>query len=187
MANITSGMQGLANILDKISQRSGEAISWLTMLMVTITCLIVLLRYVFDQGWIWLQESVTWMHAMVFMIGGAFTMQREDHVRVDILYRGMTIKKQALVNLLGTIFLLFPTTLLILFSSLGYVHDSWNYREVSQEAGGLQALYILKGVIPLAATLLTLQGLSLALRSILVLMGITPRADTAAASEKVLP
>ena len=99
----------------------------------------------------------------------------------------MTIKKQALVNLLGTIFLLFPTTLLILFSSLGYVHDSWNYREVSQEAGGLQALYILKGVIPLAAILLTLQGLSLALRSVLVLMGITPQPDAARASEKVLP
>ncbi len=187
IANITGGMLRLAKLLDTISQRSGEAISWLTLLMVIITCLVVLLRYVFDLGWIWLQESVTWMHAMVFMIGAAFTMQREDHVRVDILYRGMTIKKQAWVNLLGTLFLLFPTTLLILFSSLGYVHDSWGYKEVSQEAGGLQALYILKAVIPLAATLLTLQGLSLALRSVLVLMGITPSEESAGTSERVLP
>ena len=187
MGNFTAGMQRLATTLDKISQRSGEAISWLTLLMVTITCLVVLLRYVFDLGWIWLQESVTWMHAMVFMIGAAFTMQREDHVRVDILYRGMTLRKQAWVNLLGTLFLLFPTTLLILFSSLGYVHDSWNYREVSQEAGGLQALYILKAVIPLAASLLTLQGLSLALRSVLVLMGVTPGRVAAGTSQELKP
>ena len=180
-------MQRLANLLDRISQRSGEAISWLTLLMVTMTCLVVLLRYVFDLGWIWLQESVTWMHAMVFMIGAAFTMQREDHVRVDILYRSMNITKQAWVNLLGTIFLLFPTTLLILFSSLGYVHDSWNYSEVSQEAGGLQALYILKAVIPLTATLLTLQGLSLALRSVLVLLGVKPGDESTRAPGKVLP
>lgn len=185
--NITAGMRRLANLLDKISQRSGEAVSWLTLLMVTVTCLVVLLRYVFDLGWIWLQESVTWMHAMVFMIGAAFTMQREDHVRVDILYRGMSNRKQAWVNLLGTIFLLCPTTLLILFSGLGYVHDSWNYKEVSQEAGGLQALYILKAVIPLAATLLTLQGLSLALRSVLVLMGVSPDPNPGGAAERAKP
>lgn len=180
-------MQRLASFLDKMSQRSGEAISWLTLFMVTVTCLVVLLRYVFDLGWIWLQESVTWMHAMVFMLGAAFTMQREEHVRVDILYRGMTIRKQAWVNLLGTVFLLFPTTLLILFSGLGYVHDSWNYKEVSQEAGGLQALYILKAVIPLAAALLTLQGLSLALRSLLILMGIEPESASTGTQERERP
>lgn len=187
MANLTTAMQGLANRLDRISQRSGEAISWLTLFMVIITCLVVVLRYIFDLGWIWLQESVTWMHAMVFMIGAAFTLQREDHVRVDIVYRGMTAKKQAWVNLLGTLFLLFPTTLLIFFSSLGYVQDSWGFGEVSQEAGGLQALYILKAVIPLASGLLTLQGLSLALRSVLILLGATSDPDPQGASDGARP
>lgn len=180
-------MQRLAELIDELSRRSGEAISWLTLLMVTVTCLVVVLRYVFDLGWIWLQESVTWMHATVFMLGAAFTMQREDHVRVDILYRGMDARGQAWVNLLGTVFLLFPTTLLILFSGLGYVHNSWSYREVSQEAGGLQALYLLKALIPLAAALLTLQGLSLALRSLLVLMGLGPQEASSGASGEARP
>ena len=165
-------LQRIASGLDWLSQRTGEAVSWLTLLMVIVTCIVVVLRYVFDLGWIWLQESVTWMHAAVFMIGAAYTLQREDHVRVDILYRGMTTRKQAWVNLLGTLFLLLPTTLLILFSSLVYVTSSWHYQEVSQEAGGLPALYLLKAVMPLGAALLSLQGLALGLRSVLVLLGL---------------
>jgi TRAP-type mannitol/chloroaromatic compound transport system permease small subunit len=170
--------QGLARRLDNLSRLTGEAVSWLTLFMVLVTCVVVVLRYIFDLGWIWLQESVTWMHAMVFMIGAAYTLQREEHVRVDILFRGMSPRGQAWVNLLGTLFLLLPTTLLILYSSVGYVISSWHYQEVSQEAGGLQALYLLKAVIPLAATLLTLQGLALGIRSGLTLMGLPGESDS---------
>ena len=171
-------LRRLADGLDRLSQVTGEAVSWLTLFMVIVTCIVVVLRYVFDLGWIWLQESVTWMHSTVFMIGAAYTLQREEHVRVDILYRNMSVHKQAWVNLLGTLFLLLPTTLLILFSSLEYVSSSWRYQEVSQEAGGLPALYLLKAMIPLAASLLSLQGLALGLRSLLVLLGLPgiPRA-----------
>jgi len=175
-------LQRLAGGLDRLSQRTGEAVSWLTLFMVIVTCIVVVLRYVFDLGWIWLQESVTWMHATVFMIGAAYTLQREDHVRVDILYRGMTARKQAWVNLLGTLFLLLPTTLLILFSSVVYVSSSWQYQEVSQEAGGLPALYMLKAMMPLGAALLSLQGLALGLRSLLVLLGLPADSHTARAA-----
>ncbi|MCW8844233.1 MAG: TRAP transporter small permease subunit [Gammaproteobacteria bacterium] len=175
-------LQRLAGGLDKLSQRTGEAVSWLTLFMVIVTCIVVILRYVFDLGWIWLQESVTWMHATVFMVGAAYTLQREDHVRVDILYRGMSARKQAWVNLLGTVFLLLPTTLLILFSSLVYVSSSWQYQEVSQEAGGLPALYLLKAVMPLGAALLSLQGFALGLRSLLVLLGLPADSPSARAS-----
>jgi len=186
MSRLTLRMQRVADALDRISVHTGQAISWLTLLMVIVTCIVVVLRYVFDMGWIWLQESVTWMHAMVFMIGAAYTLQREDHVRVDILYRGMTSKQQAWVNLLGTLFLLFPTTLLILFSSLSYVSASWQYQEVSQEAGGLHGLYILKAVIPVAAAMLSLQGLALGLRSGLVLLGLPADAHRTPDPEEML-
>ena len=175
----------LAGGLDRLSQGTGKAVSWLTLFMVIVTCIVVVLRYVFDLGWIWLQESVTWMHSMVFMIGAAYTLQREDHVRVDIRYRNMSVRKQAWVNVLGTLFLLLPTTLLIFFSSLEYVGSSWRYQEVSQEAGGLPALFLLKAMIPLGAMLLSLQGLALGLRSLLLLLGL-PRnslADQATGEE----
>jgi TRAP-type mannitol/chloroaromatic compound transport system permease small subunit len=177
-------LRRIADGLDRLSQATGQAVSWLTLCMVIVTCVVVVLRYVFDLGWIWLQESVTWMHSTVFMIGAAYTLQREEHVRVDILYRNMTARKQAWVNLLGTLFLLLPTTLLIFFSSLEYVSASWRYQEVSQEAGGLPALYLLKFLIPLGAALLSAQGLALGLRSLLVLLGLPPSPHAARVAEE---
>jgi len=157
--------------LDRFSRLTGQAVSWLTLAMVLVSCTVVLMRYLFDTGWIWLQESVTWMHAMVFMIGAAYTLEREDHVRVDIFYRNMSPRAQAWVNIIGVLVLLLPTAGLILWSSADYVMAAWRVKEVSQEAGGLPALYLLKGVMPLAALLLGIQGLALLLRNILVLMG----------------
>jgi len=147
----------------------------LTLAMVLVSCTVVLMRYLFDTGWIWLQESVTWMHAMVFLIGAAYTLEREDHVRVDILYQRMGPRGQAWVNVLGVVVLLLPTCGLILWSSADYVSASWRVREVSQEAGGLPALYLLKSIIPVSALLLSLQGISLLLRNLLVLGGKVSR------------
>jgi TRAP-type mannitol/chloroaromatic compound transport system permease small subunit len=81
----------------------GQMISWLTLLMVLVTFVIVVLRYVFDTGLIWLQESLSWMHAVVFMIGAAYTLQQDDHVRVDIFYRKMTDRQRAWVNIAGVL------------------------------------------------------------------------------------
>ena len=76
-------------VLDRISEQLGKATAWLTLLMVLVTFVVVVMRYVFDAGLIWLQESVVWMHAFVFTMGAAYTLQQEEHVRVDIFYRGM--------------------------------------------------------------------------------------------------
>ncbi|SVC15426.1 uncharacterized protein METZ01_LOCUS268280, partial [marine metagenome] len=77
---------------------TGQAAAWLTLVMVLATFIIVILRYAFDIGAIWLQESVIWMHGMVFMLGAAYTLQREEHVRVDVFYCKMSQKHQAVVN-----------------------------------------------------------------------------------------
>ena len=95
-------------LLDRISSATGRAVSWLTLLMVVGTFVIVLLRYALDSGVVWLQEAVTWMHAMVFMLGAAYTLQRDEHVRVDIFYREMNRQKQALVNLFGIVLFVVP-------------------------------------------------------------------------------
>ena len=155
----------LARLLDAVSAATGRAVAWLTLFMVFAAIAVVVLRYGFGLGLIWLQESVTWMHAAVFMLGAAWTLREGGHVRVDIFYRDMSPRRQALVDLTGTVFLLLPTCAYLLFESLPYVANSWRVLERSREAGGLPALYLLKSVIPLMAGLLAVQGVAEALRA----------------------
>jgi TRAP-type mannitol/chloroaromatic compound transport system permease small subunit len=155
----------VARALDAVAGVTGRAVAWLTLAMVLAAIAVVVLRYGFGIGLIWLQESVTWMHAAVFMLGAAWTLRHDGHVRVDVFYRRMSPQRQALVDLLGTVFLLLPTCAYLLFESLPYVASSWRVLERSREAGGLPALYLLKTAIPLMAGLLMLQGLAEALRA----------------------
>ncbi len=164
-------MKSLIARIEAISEWTGTAISWLTFFMVLVAFVVVVLRYVFDIGWIWMQESVTWMHALVLLVGAAYTLKHDEHVRVDVLYQGMSNDRKAWVNLVGTVVLLLPTALFILYSSWEFVAESWKVKEQSREAGGLPGVYLLKSVIPLMACLLFLQGVALLLRSILTVKG----------------
>ena len=161
----------VADWLDGFSEWTGRIIAWLTLGMVLVTFLIVVLRYAFNLGWIAMQESVLYMHATVFMLGAAYTLRHDQHVRVDIFYRRMGLRGRALVDLAGTLLLLIPVCLFILDSSLDYVREAWAIREASPEAGGLPWVYLLKTLIPLMAALLLLQGVSMALRALLRLVG----------------
>jgi TRAP-type mannitol/chloroaromatic compound transport system permease small subunit len=160
-----------AHRLDWFSEWTGRAISWLTLGMVIVTFTVVVLRYLFNVGWIGMQESITYMHALVFMLGAAYTLRHDGHVRVDIFYQKFSPRGRAWVDLLGTLFLLLPVTLFIAWISWEYVASSWSLLEGSRETGGLPGVYLLKTAIPMMALLLVLQGTSLALRSVLVLLG----------------
>lgn len=162
------GKPSADSVLDRISISIGRAASWLTLAMVLGTFVIVVFRYAFDTGLIWLQEMVTWMHATVFMLGAAYTMQREEHVRVDIFYRRMRERRQAIVNLSGVIIFVVPLCIFFLVESFEYVLASWSIREVSRDAGGLPYPFIplLKSMLLLMPIAVLLQSLSLALRSI---------------------
>ncbi|WP_018691592.1 TRAP transporter small permease subunit [Algicola sagamiensis] len=138
----------------------GQSIAWLTFIMVILTCLIVLLRYGFNLGWIWLQELVLYMHAAVFMLGVSYAFQKDQHVRVDIFYRSFSAKTKHLVNLFGHIFLLFPVSILILWFSWDYVAMSWHIKESSPETGGLPFVYLLKSLVPMMSLLLMIQGVA---------------------------
>lgn len=162
-------LRRLADRIDSLSEATGRVIGWLTLAMVVVTFVIVVLRYLFNVGWISLQESVTWMHAAVFGLGAAFALRRDGHVRVDIFYARMSSRGQAWVNLLGTLFLLLPTCAFIFWVSWDYVAASWSVREASAEAGGLPGIFLLKTVILIMVGLLLLQGMALAIRSLLTL------------------
>ena len=161
----------LNGTIDTFSEWTGHAISWLTLFMVIVTFLVVVLRYAFNMGWIAMQESILYMHAVVFLVATAYTLKRDGHVRVDIFYREMRPKARALVNLFGTLLFLFPTCGFIFWVSWRYVAESWAVLEGSREAGGLPGVFLLKTVILVMALQVFLQGVSEALRSILILAG----------------
>ena len=161
------GEGGQATIIDRLSELTGRLTAWLTLAMVLVTCLVVILRYVFDIGFIWLQESVTWMHAVVFMLGAAYTLEREEHVRVDVFYRRFGERGRAVVDLLGVVVFLLPLCGWIGWSSWDFVATSWRIGEASRESGGLPypMVPLLKSVLVVMPAALALQGLSLGLRS----------------------
>lgn len=157
-------------LVDCLSEFTGRTISWLTLLMVIATFVIVVMRYVLNIGNIALQESVVYMHSFVFLLGAAYTLKHDGHVRVDIFYRPLSERKKAIINIIGTLFLLFPVVIFIGYVSWEYVAVSWELKEGSQEAGGLEFRYILKSALILMPVLVFLQGLAELGRCALVLM-----------------
>ncbi|MBT8446675.1 MAG: TRAP transporter small permease subunit [Gammaproteobacteria bacterium] len=169
----------MADWLRRIEQFNvwvGRAVAWLTLVMVLVTFAVVILRYWFDTGWIWLQESVTWMHAAVFMLAAAYTLAKDDQVRVDIFYRDAGPRGRALVDAAGCLLFLLPFSIFLAWASWDYVATAWSIREGSREAGGLMypAVPMLKSLIPLTSLLLGLQGGVMLLRSLLRLSGRLP-------------
>ena len=162
------GGPGLTSALDRFSGFVGRAAAWLTLFMVVVTFVIVVLRYVFDIGFIWLQESVIWMHAAVFMLGAAYTLREEEHVRVDVFYRDMSERRRAWVDLIGVLIFLLPLCVFLAWNSVDFVLQSWKIGESSREPGGLPFPFLpmLKSVILLMPITVSLQGLSLFLRSL---------------------
>ncbi|WP_462319916.1 TRAP transporter small permease subunit [Halochromatium sp.] len=158
--------------LEWINRAVGLLVAWLALAMVLVTFVVVVLRYVFDSGSIALQESVTYMYALLFMLGAAFTLQQDGHVRVDILYQRFSPRARAWVDLLGTLFLLVPVSVFLLVSSWGYVADSWAVREGSREAGGLPGVWLLKTLLLVMPVLMLVQGLIWMLRNGLFLAGV---------------
>ena len=158
-------VENLCDAIDTLNERIGQITAWALLFMVSITFLVVVMRYGFNFGRIALQESTTYLHAFVFMIAGAYTLKHNEHVRVDIFYQDMSLKNKAKVDFIGSVFLLLPFALFIIWISFDYVLNSWKLLEQSREAGGLPFVYILKSLIPTMAILLFLQALSLCGRS----------------------
>jgi TRAP-type mannitol/chloroaromatic compound transport system permease small subunit len=144
----------------------GRGVSWLTLVMTLLAFGIVVLRYGFNLGWIWLQESVTYLHALIFMVAAAWAYQTDDHVRVDIFYRAASDRYRDWVDLAGTLLLLVPFCLFLLVVAWDYVAASWATHEGSREAGGLPAVWLLKILILVLPALLLLQSGSTAWRCI---------------------
>jgi TRAP-type mannitol/chloroaromatic compound transport system permease small subunit len=160
----------IVQYLDRLSRATGALAAWLCLAMAVVTGCVVVLRYGLNTGSVALQESISYLHAGVFMLGAAYTLQRGAHVRVDIFYRGFAPRTRAWIDSIGAITLLLPLCVFIAWGSWSYVADSWSIRESSADPGGLPAVYWLKTLIPVMAISLVLQGVAEILRNLLILV-----------------
>jgi len=166
------GLHQVMQLIDKVTDKLGKFVAWLTLFMVVLTFVIVLLRYGFNVGWIAMQESVLYLHGLVFMLGASFTLKHDGHVRVDIFYQRFSCKQKALVNIFGTVLFLFPVVIFLLFISKDYILTSWRIMEQSSEAGGLPIVYLSKTYIWLLAITLALQGIAEIIRNLMIVKPI---------------
>jgi TRAP-type mannitol/chloroaromatic compound transport system permease small subunit len=170
--------------LDAIAECTGTTIAWLTLAMVLVTAWVVLMRHVFGLGSIALQESVTYMHAAVFMLGAAYTLKHGGHVRVDIFYRRSSVRYRAWVDALGSLLFTLPLMVFIGIGSWDFVFESWRIKEGSTDSGGLAWVYCLKALLPLMALSLGLQAVAELIRNLLVLMNIVAADEHANEGDK---
>ena len=159
----------IAGHIDRLNMAIGRTVAWACLLVVLVQFTVVVMRYVFGIGSIWLTETIIYGHATLFMLASAWTLREGGHVRVDIFYGDAGPRWRALIDLCGALLLLLPFMLVLLYFSLPYVARSWAILETSRETSGLPAVYLLKTLIPLFALLMALQGIAQALRAANVL------------------
>lgn len=148
----------LAQKMNKINDITAQIVSWFTLAMVVLLALNILSGWLFKFNSILVTELITWMHSAIFLLATAYTLNKDEHVRVDIFYRKMSVKKKAIVDLLGTVFFLIPISLFILWSSWSYIILSWRLNEQSPEAGGMPAIFILKSLLIIMPVLLIFES-----------------------------
>ena len=164
-----SALAQLSKFIDRFNTIIGYLCAFFVFSMVIVVFTVVVLRYGFNIGFIWMQEVYVWLHSFVFMLGAGFTYLANEHVRIDVFYREASKKYKAIVDLLGNIFLLLPFLYIIWKYSYPFVYRSFLMNEVSREAGGMPALYILKSAILWFCIVLFLQLISNVIKSILTL------------------
>jgi TRAP-type mannitol/chloroaromatic compound transport system permease small subunit len=157
--------------VDACNEWIGRTVAWLTLGCVLTCFTVVLLRYAFNIGYPWMQELYVWQHAIVFMAGAGYTMLHRGHVNVDVMYGRLGERGKAWVDILGTLFFLFPWLAILAVTAAPFVLSSWQIRESSGTSAGMPGLFVLKSLLWVLCALLFLQGLALIARRALQLAG----------------
>jgi len=171
-------MDSVLKITGKIIDGLGNFCSLLMILMIINVFYDVIMRYFFNDVSIGMQELEWHLFAAMFMFGIAYTLKEDAHVRVDIFYDVMSVKKQALINIFGSLFFALPITLVILYYSWDYTFEAYQMGEGSGDPGGLPHRWIVRSVIPISSIFLILAIFHMLLNNIKKLRGInTDQAD----------
>ena len=165
-----SSLTAFADRIDRLNTAVGRGVAWLALAVVLLEFVLVVARYMFALGSIWATEAVIYAHATLFMLAAAWTLKAGGHVRVDVFYADASPRTKAIVDLAGSLLLLLPFMLLLIWLSVPYAARSWAILERSQESSGLPLVFVLKTLIPLFALLMALQGLAQAIRALNLLI-----------------
>lgn len=165
-------MESLQRALDRLSDSFGKISTTLMILLLMNVFYDVIARYFFKSSSIGMQELEWHLFASMFLTGIAYTLKEEGHVRVDVLYEKFSPKKQAWVNVLGCLFLLFPFSGLIMWFGYDFALEAFNLGEMSGDPGGLTHRWIIKSMIPISALMLTISGLGFLLKNILCIRNV---------------
>jgi TRAP-type mannitol/chloroaromatic compound transport system permease small subunit len=161
----------LSRAIDRINAGVGRVTRVLTLLMVLVTTYDVVMRYVFRQSFVFVQELEWHLFAVLFLLAAGYAHLKDDHVRVDIFYARMPRRTRALVDVVGSLLFLFPSCFLIVYTSIPFIRASVAVLEGSPDPGGLPGRFVLKMAIPLGFSLLALQGLSELVKNVATLRG----------------
>jgi len=162
---------GLIEMIDGFNAKMGEWVKWLLVTLVVSVAFGVIALSIFGQAWTKFDESSTYFHATVILLGSAATLLAGQHVRVDIVYTRLKSKTKALVDILGFYALLVPFCLILIWNAQNFVMLSWRSFEGSAESDGIQGIFILKTLVSIFAISLLLQGMSIAGRAVKFLTG----------------
>ncbi len=165
------GAKNLVAMIDALNLKVGTTISWLSFSLVMLVVFDVIMRYLFKKSFVAVQETEWHIFAVYFLIGGGYTLLKDSHVRVDIFYQKMSARLKAWIDLLGVLFFLLPGCYLVIKTSSKFAWTSWMVREASADPGGLPGRYMLKAVVAVAFVLIALQGISMGLKNLLLLLG----------------
>ncbi len=165
----------ISSLIDRFSDITGRIISWFTLFMVLLVTVDVVLRYLFHISFIAVQELEWHLFALIFLLGGGYTLRHNAHVRVDVIYQRLGKKVRAWINIIGCLFLLFPGCFLMISTSIPFVNASIALHEMSPDPGGLPCRYLIKLAIPAAFIFMAAQGFSLLIHSLMDIMDVRPK------------
>ena len=158
-------MLNISRIIDQLNSFLGKTVSWFSVFLVLLIVVDVTLRYLLDITAVWTFEMEWHLFATLFLLSAAWGLKEGKHVRVDVFYNRFTNRQKAIVNLLGSLFLLLPFCWIGFSESLSFVHSSFELRETSPDPGGLPARYLIKSTIPIGFFTLGMQGVSEVLKA----------------------
>jgi len=178
------GLLWISRLIDGLSERVGRLVYWLILVSVLVSSGNALVRYAFarsSNGWL---EIQWYLFSAVFLLGAGYTLQQNEHVRIDIIYARLRPQTRVWIDIFGTLFFLLPMATLIMVLAWPVFLESWRLNEYSTDAGGL-IRWPVKLLIPVGFFLLVLQGLSELIKRVAFLAGliedpgIKPRNPTA--------
>ncbi|MEO9965334.1 MAG: TRAP transporter small permease subunit [Reichenbachiella sp.] len=165
-------MQKIANYIDHFTEQTGKYVSWISLILVALIGVDVVLRYAFSWSSSANQELEWHLFAALFLLGSAYALKHDKHVRVDVFYSRFSDTKKAWVNLIGTMIFLIPFCIVMIKTSIPFVIDAWYISESSPEPGGLPHRFIVKSTIPLGALLLLIQAIAQGLKALSTILNI---------------